>query len=70
MPQKKRSPRTLREYLDRNRVSRAAFARKLGVRASYVSMIAGGLRTPSLPIALQIHELTGVPVESLMRSAA
>lgn len=41
-------------------------AEQLGVDRSYVSLLRARLRQPSLPLALEIEKLTGVPVEALV----
>lgn len=41
-------------------------ADRLGVDRSYVTLIANGLRQPSLELALRIEEETGVPLKSLV----
>lgn len=40
-------------------------AATLGISQSHLSLIARGLRNPSLSLALEIERETGVPVESL-----
>ncbi|WP_022697894.1 helix-turn-helix domain-containing protein [Euryhalocaulis caribicus] len=41
-------------------------AGEVGVSVSYISDIANGRKTPALPIAMKITQITGVPLESLI----
>jgi transcriptional regulator with XRE-family HTH domain len=45
-------------------------ADELGITASYVAMILNGHRTPSLPVAKQLEDLTGIPATAFIRSRA
>lgn len=60
--------RSLREYLKRTHTPQAAFAERVGVDRSYISMLVGGRRRPSLAIALRIAALADIPIESLLTS--
>lgn len=60
---------SLAEYLSKTDTTHEALALKLGVSRSYVTLIAGGERQPSLRLALKISELTGVPAASLVSEA-
>lgn len=44
-------------------------ADELGVDRSYISLIRSGSRQPSLPLAIAIERVTGVPVEALARAS-
>jgi plasmid maintenance system antidote protein VapI len=41
-------------------------AEQLGVDRSYISLLRSKQRVPSLPMALRIEEITGVPVQRLV----
>lgn len=64
----KRAYRSLAKFLDGTGTRQDEFARQLGVSSAYVSMIARGLRRPSLTLALRIAEAANVPIESLIPS--
>lgn len=53
--------RRLQAWLKASRRSQAALAKELGLSTAYVSMLLKGQRTPSLPVAKQLQELTGIP---------
>lgn len=61
--------RSLAEYLDKTETTHDALAVRLGVTRAYVTMLAGGRRQPSLPMALRIERETGVPAASLVTAA-
>ncbi len=56
----------LSEFLSKTGTTCEAFAGRLGVGAPYISMLARGLRTPSLPLAVRIASEASIPVESLL----
>lgn len=58
--------RTLADYFEQTGTSQRALARQLGISKAYISLITSGDRQPSLPLAIRIVELTGVPMESLV----
>ena len=62
---KGRRHRTLVAYLKAEGISQKAFAHKLRVVPSYVSMITRGEREPSLSMALKIIEVANIPIDSL-----
>jgi transcriptional regulator with XRE-family HTH domain len=62
--------RNLGDYLDKTKTRIEDFAARIGVGGPYVSMLARGLRTPSLPLALRIAAEANIPVESLLPSPA
>jgi plasmid maintenance system antidote protein VapI len=45
-------------------------AKQLKVSPQYVAMILNGRRTPSLPIALRLEDLTGIPAKEFISRAA
>lgn len=52
---------TLKEFLETprgSRISQAQWARNMGLTSGYVSQLANGFKTPSLPIALLIEART------------
>jgi len=59
----------LGEYLSKTRTRLEDFAARVGVSESYVSMLANGQRTPSLPLALRIAAAANIPVASLLPPA-
>lgn len=56
----------LSEFLSKTGTTCESFAARLGVGAPYISMLARGLRTPSLPLAVRIASEASIPVESLL----
>lgn len=49
----------LKEFLDTSRVSKARFARKIGVSRSYIThLLGGGIKSPSMKVAKKIVEAT------------
>lgn len=56
----------LSEYLERTNTRLEDFAARLGVGAPYISLLARGLRTPSLPLGLRIAAEANIPIESLL----
>lgn len=60
----------LSQYLEHGQMSLSEFAKRAGISRSYMSEIAAGLKTPSLEMALKIHEATGesVPLKSLIKA--
>jgi len=61
------TPRTLREYLrGPPRISQRAFAERVGVNQSMISMLTRGRRRPRAALALKLHRITGVPLEALL----
>ena len=45
-------------YLFKNKMTRKKFAEGIGIRPNHLSNIVNRKRTPSLPIAVRIHEAT------------
>jgi transcriptional regulator with XRE-family HTH domain len=60
--------KTLSDYLTSTGTSLEVFADRVGLSVSYVSMLANGQRTPSLPLALRIASEANIPVASLVPS--
>lgn len=54
-------------YLEGTGSTQQEFAAKLGISQSALSMIKNGQRIPRPELALLIHDLTGVPLETLLR---
>ena len=52
----------VREFLGRTGRTQRGWAEELGITAAHLSMILTGQRTPSLPLALQMAESSGLPV--------
>jgi plasmid maintenance system antidote protein VapI len=64
VPHTDHAPRTLREFLKGPpRVSQVRFARRIGIRQSYVSMILRRQRVPRIDVLLKISRATGIPME-------
>jgi transcriptional regulator with XRE-family HTH domain len=57
--------KALSEYLEVTGTRLEDFAERVGLSPSYISMLANGQRTPSLPLALRIASEANIPVESL-----
>lgn len=70
MTQRKTRYRDLADFFDKTGRTQEDVAAQLGISQSYLSLIARGLRTPLLPLALEIERETGVPVESLVTEVA
>jgi plasmid maintenance system antidote protein VapI len=67
MPKPKRSPyQSLHEWLDRTGTQQQTLAKIIGIADSTLSMLLRGSRRCSLPLAMRISEITGVPVEKLV----
>lgn len=62
--------RTLADYFEQTGKTHQELADQLGVTRFYVTLLSHGQRTPSLPMALRIQRLTGVPVESMVGAGA
>ena len=56
----------LARYITGAQISKSEFARDVGISAPYLSQILGGIRRPSLDVALRIAAATdgNVPVEA------
>lgn len=59
----------LREFLERSGERQQDFAKRVGVSSSYVSRLASGRRTPSLPMAVRIADAANIPLESLLETS-
>jgi transcriptional regulator with XRE-family HTH domain len=57
--------RQLRQMFEKPR--QADVAKRLGVGASYLSLLASGKRTPSMTMAAKIQRELGIPVEAWTR---
>jgi transcriptional regulator with XRE-family HTH domain len=53
--------RRLRAWLKASRRSQASLAQELGISTPYISMLLAGQRTPSLPVAKRLQEISGIP---------
>jgi transcriptional regulator with XRE-family HTH domain len=58
----------LEMYLRKSGVSQRAFAKRVGVDPTYISLIRNGHRVPSLKMAAKIAEEANVPIESLLKA--
>lgn len=66
MPKRKPSYGSLHEWLDRTGTQQQTLARLIGIADSTLSMLLRGSRRCSLPLAMRIADITGVPVEKLV----
>ncbi|MCA0345235.1 MAG: helix-turn-helix transcriptional regulator [Proteobacteria bacterium] len=57
---------TLAKHLLESGTTDAALAQKVGCDRSMISKLRAGKATPSLPLAVAISRVTGVPVEALL----
>ena len=65
---RKRSPKTLREYMKKNHIkTQADLAEKLNVSEAYISRYFSKDRSFGAKTALRISEITGIPVENLIQ---
>ena len=63
-------PKTLAEFFDRpGAPTQVSLAQELGISEGHMSRIISGQAQPSLPLAVRIADLSGVPVESLLKPA-
>ena len=58
---------SLSAFLHGEHLTQDAFARRVGIVPSYISMMLSGERTPSLTLALRIARKAHIPIESLLR---
>ena len=65
---KRRKHASVAAFLEETGTTQRQLAERLGVSRAYVSLIASGDRQPALDLAVLIEELTGVPVESLVKA--
>jgi len=67
-PAARRSPvRSLRAFLQGPpAVSQRALAAAVGCNQSMISMLAKGKRAPSARLAVKLHAVTGVPLQTLL----
>ena len=64
---RRRSYPNLQMFLDKSGTSQSVLARRIGVNPSYISLILGGHRVPSLALAAKIADAANIPIESLLR---
>lgn len=60
--------RRVERWLRREQLTQVGLAATLGISTAYVSMILSGQRTPSLLIAKELSELTGIPATDFISS--
>jgi transcriptional regulator with XRE-family HTH domain len=53
----------MREYLARTDQTQASFAAHLGISQAHLSTVLSGIKRPSLPLAVKMSKLSGIPVE-------
>ena len=56
----------LARWFTRVAYTQTAVAHELGISDSYMTLLIAGARRPSLPLAIRISELTGLPVSDLV----
>lgn len=64
---RKQNVYSLQEYQKKNSLSRKALAKKLGITEQYLSFLINGRRTPGAKIARRISDITGIPLENLIK---
>ena len=57
---------TVDAYLEGTGETQSALAERLGITQGALSMIKNGQRVPRPELALRIHSITGVPLETLL----
>jgi transcriptional regulator with XRE-family HTH domain len=57
---------SVKNYVERNRLTLAQFAEQIGVSRSMVCYLISGDRHPSLHLLRKIHEVTAIPVKTLL----
>jgi transcriptional regulator with XRE-family HTH domain len=60
----------LAQWFERSGHTQRAIAERLGVTEAHLSRLISGERQPSLPLAVKISELTGVPASDLLSRVA
>jgi len=63
---KRTSYDSIEAYLEATEQTQAQLAEELGITQSALSMIINGQRVPRPELLIKIHELTGVPLKSLL----
>jgi plasmid maintenance system antidote protein VapI len=58
--------KTLQDFVEQTGTTHGELARQLGIKSSMVSLLCSRRRQPSLPLAIKIHHLTGVPYEAMV----
>lgn len=66
----KRSYHSIDAYLEATEITQQGLAKKLGISQGALSMIKSGQRIPRPRLALRIHELTGIPLDTLLKGTA
>lgn len=61
---------SLTAYMDGENKTQVDLAEMFGISQASVSRIVNGQQLPDAAMVLKIHEMTGVPVESLIRARA
>ncbi len=64
---KRKTFSSLDAYMDQTGCTQRELAERLSITQGALSMIKNGQRIPRPELALLIHELTGVPLENLLR---
>lgn len=57
-------------YMTENGIADADLAQRIACDRSYVTYIRRGQKQPSLPVALKLHEVTGIPVAAFVKHGA
>lgn len=57
-------PKLLADWIERAKLSKGEAASRIGISRPFMSHILGGHRRPTLPNAVKIEEVTGIPVAS------
>jgi transcriptional regulator with XRE-family HTH domain len=62
------SQQRLRAWLKAARRTQRSLAEELGVSPPYIAMLIAGERTPSLPVAKRLQEITGIPATQFVKA--
>ena len=60
----------IQAYLDSSQTTLTDLADRVGVSKAMLSLVARGLRQPSLDVAFRIQQETGIPAETFARRVA
>ena len=63
---RRRAYPTLAAYIDGESVNQVTLAKRAKITQGHLSLIISGQRTPRLPLALRLSQITNVPVEALV----
>jgi transcriptional regulator with XRE-family HTH domain len=61
---------SLSEYLEKSGRTQLDLAEELGISIAAMSRIVRGINLPAADMIVRIHEITGVPIENMVRQRA